>query len=41
VAAFEAILAGAPEDYRAGKGLDFTLDAQDHYSEQRPASEAA
>ena len=34
VAAFEAILAGASEDYRTGRRLDFTLDAQDHYSGQ-------
>jgi putative nucleotidyltransferase with HDIG domain len=40
VAAFEAILAGATEEYRTGKGLDFTLDAQDRYSE-RPAEQAA
>ncbi len=40
VAAFEAILAGASEDYRTGKGPDFTLDAQDPYS-VRPAEEAA
>ena len=39
VAAFEAILAGATEDYRTGRGLDFTLDAQDVYSAQ--AAEAA
>lgn len=32
VAAFEAILAGADEDYRLGKRTDFTLDDQDHYS---------
>ena len=32
VAAFEAILAGAAEDYRTGTGVDFTLEAQDHYS---------
>jgi putative nucleotidyltransferase with HDIG domain len=32
VAAFEAILAGATEEYRSGTGFDFTLDAQDHYS---------
>jgi putative nucleotidyltransferase with HDIG domain len=32
VAAFEAILAGSPEDYRCGAGDDFTLAAQDHYS---------
>jgi putative nucleotidyltransferase with HDIG domain len=35
VAAFEAILAGAPEDYRSGTGLDFTLGAQDQYSGQQ------
>jgi HD-GYP domain-containing protein (c-di-GMP phosphodiesterase class II) len=40
VAAFEAILAGANEDYRTGKGPDFTLDAQDPYSE-RAAEQAA
>ena len=34
VAAFEAILAGADEDYRTAKGDDFTLYAQDHYSER-------
>jgi putative nucleotidyltransferase with HDIG domain len=34
VAAFEAILAGATEDYRTGMGLDFTLDAQDQYSDR-------
>lgn len=34
VAAFEAILAGANEDYRTGRGLEFTLDAQDQYSER-------
>jgi putative nucleotidyltransferase with HDIG domain len=34
VAAFEAILAGAPESYRCGTGEDFTLAAQDHYSVQ-------
>ena len=33
VAAFEAILAGAGEDYRTGTRLDFTLEAQDSYSE--------
>ena len=32
VAAFEAILAGAGEDYRTGTRLDFTLEAQDIYS---------
>jgi putative nucleotidyltransferase with HDIG domain len=40
VAAFEAILAGASEDYRTGKGLEFTLEAQDVYSET-PAERAA
>jgi putative nucleotidyltransferase with HDIG domain len=35
VAAFEAILAGANEEYRSGTGLDFTLDAQDQYSTER------
>jgi putative nucleotidyltransferase with HDIG domain len=39
VAAFEAILAGATEDYRTATRLDFTLDAQDEYSER--AAEAA
>ena len=34
VAAFEAILAGASEDYRSGTRLDFTLDAQDQYSRE-------
>jgi putative nucleotidyltransferase with HDIG domain len=33
VAAFEAILAGATEDYRTAQGPDFTLSAQDHYSD--------
>jgi hypothetical protein len=32
VAAFEAILAGAGEDYRTATRLDFTLEAQDSYS---------
>jgi putative nucleotidyltransferase with HDIG domain len=32
VAAFEAVLAGADEEYRAGRGIDFTFDAQDEYS---------
>jgi putative nucleotidyltransferase with HDIG domain len=40
VAAFEAILAGATEDYRTGKRLDFTLDAQDQYS-HRSVEQAA
>jgi putative nucleotidyltransferase with HDIG domain len=33
VAAFEAILAGAAEEYRTAARLDFTLDAQDEYSD--------
>ena len=41
VAAFEAILAGAAEEYRTGKRLDFTLDAQDAYSEKLEAERAA
>jgi HD-GYP domain-containing protein (c-di-GMP phosphodiesterase class II) len=40
VAAFEAILAGSTEDYRTGTGPDFTLDAQDQYSD-RVAEQAA
>ena len=32
VAAFEAVLAGADEEYRTGRRIDFTLDAQDEYS---------
>ena len=32
VAAFEAILAGATEDYRLARGEDFTLVRQDQYS---------
>ena len=32
VAAFEAVLAGAGEDYRTATRSDFTLDAQDEYS---------
>ena len=34
VAAFEAILASASEDYRTAAGNEFTLDAQDAYSER-------
>jgi len=41
VAAFEAILAGASEDYRTGKGLEFTLDAQDPFTAERAAAAAA
>jgi putative nucleotidyltransferase with HDIG domain len=40
VAAFEAILAGASEEYRSGAGVDFTLEAQDQYS-VRAAEQAA
>jgi putative nucleotidyltransferase with HDIG domain len=39
VAAFEALLAGASEDYRTGTRLDFSFDAQDSYSDE--ASQAA
>ena len=35
VAAFEAVLAGAAEDYRTATRADFTLDAQDEYSGDR------
>lgn len=45
VAAFEAVLAGATDEYRTGKRLDFTLDAQDRYStgwnEQATSEQAA
>jgi putative nucleotidyltransferase with HDIG domain len=41
VAAFEAILAAATEDYRTGARLDFTLDAQDTYADQGEAEQAA
>jgi len=34
VAAFEAVLAGASEEYRAAVRADFTLEEQDRYSEQ-------
>jgi putative nucleotidyltransferase with HDIG domain len=40
VAAFEAILAGATEMYRTATGDEFTLEAQDEYSD-RSAKEAA
>ncbi len=40
VAAFEAVLAGAAEDYRTATRADFTLDAQDEYSGDR-SEEAA
>jgi HD-GYP domain-containing protein (c-di-GMP phosphodiesterase class II) len=35
VAAFEAILAGSSEDYRTATRADFTLDAQDAYSDDQ------
>ena len=37
VAAFEAILAGATEDYRLARREDFTLVEQDRYSGPPPA----
>jgi hypothetical protein len=39
VAAFEAILAGAPEAYRLGKSADFALEMREHTEaeELRPA----
>ena len=37
VAAFEAILAGAPEDYRLGRRSDFSLDSQEADVVPRPA----
>jgi hypothetical protein len=30
VASFEAILAGASEDYRLARGVDFSLEVQQH-----------
>ena len=41
VAAFEAVLAGASEDYRTGDRHEFTLEAQDTYSEPVAAEQAA
>jgi putative nucleotidyltransferase with HDIG domain len=41
IAAFEAILAGASEDYRLAREEDFTLEEQDHYSGDEDASERA
>jgi hypothetical protein len=38
VAAFEAILATATEDYRTASGPEFTLDAQDHSLEVKRAA---
>lgn len=40
VAAFEAILAGANEEYRSGVRFDFSLDAQYHYSRPQAADAA-
>src|SRR5205085_8639246 len=41
VAAFEAILAGATDDYRRARGAAFTLDAQDVYSDSSVSLAAA
>ena len=41
VAAFEAILAGASEEYRRGKGADFTLTARTEYPSQSSSEAAA
>jgi putative nucleotidyltransferase with HDIG domain len=41
VAAFEAILAGAPESYRLGSRAEFALEAQDRFSRQPAAAGAA
>jgi putative nucleotidyltransferase with HDIG domain len=43
VAGFEAILAGATEDYRTARRADFDLGTQDHYSQaaDRSAEQAA
>ena len=41
VAAFEAILAGASDEYRSGSRADFTLQEQDRYSEANPMAEVA
>ncbi len=38
VAAFEAILAGATEDYRLGKSADFALEVRDHEERDETAS---
>ncbi len=38
VAAFEAILAGATEDYRLGKSADFALEMRDHEERDETAS---
>jgi len=41
VAAFEAILAGSPEDYRTATRADFTFDVQDAYSGESDRSDQA
>jgi putative nucleotidyltransferase with HDIG domain len=41
VAAFEAILAGATEEYRAGTRLDFVLTVQQRSAEAAPVAEVA
>jgi putative nucleotidyltransferase with HDIG domain len=41
VAAFEAILAGADEEYRTARRADFSLADQDIYSEPEPAPSSA
>jgi putative nucleotidyltransferase with HDIG domain len=38
VAAFEAILAGAPEEYRLGKSADFALEMREHEEEDGEAA---
>ena len=40
VAAFEAILAGATEEYRLGKSVDFALEMRDHEEESEGAPQA-
>jgi HD-GYP domain-containing protein (c-di-GMP phosphodiesterase class II) len=40
VAAFEAILAGATEDYRLGKSADFALEIREHEEETDAATPA-
>jgi HD-GYP domain-containing protein (c-di-GMP phosphodiesterase class II) len=37
VAVFEAILAGASEDYRLGARADFTFESQETYSDEKAA----
>src|SRR5262249_37078115 len=41
IAAFEAILAGASEDYRLAREEDFTLEEQDHYPLEEDGPEHA